>query len=471
MNQLVSEDVADRLKAWAVGKPIPRFQTKCFEIARDPYVVALVRMGGEGRPWAIASGPAGDSPTLRSVADPRIQPTVAPIVESLGMDLLRVFPVTQESNSTDPQLWLPDPSHLELLHHMAFAYAYEHWPLPDMRRLNRAGKLFNALFLQSTHPAQNVVVTATEVLRSMYTFPATPARQGHLGFLIAWLVEHGDRALRHQAATSAEERAVSTSIDGEFERRVLQPLLKRYVDSGREDSETASHIKTLVEEEAFRRWEMTVAAIRIARSDPRPTNSGVATVKTIGRKSWNKLWREPAMREDNGDSPGWRGRETDWGAVWAAKHYLQNELDERLRVEALAHGDSEIASAVVRRGRGLVGKIVAIDAQAGSVRLKYSEPEHVDVREGGSYKCFGNQSLTLQVRESDPSAKQVDFEVMSGDINFRVRQHVMLLEHAPEFLTSNKINNMDGRHTGLDQLLNDAARGIDELPDPQGEDE
>lgn len=473
MKQLVSEDVADRLRAWANGRPIPRFQTKCFEIAKDPYVVALVRMGGEGRPWAIASGPAGGSPTVRSVADPRVQQAVAPMVESFGQDLLRVFPAGKSSkvDQNDPQLWLPDPSHLDLLHQMAFAYAYERWPLPDMRQLNRAGKLFNSLFLQSTHPAQNTVMTATEVLRSLYTFPATPARQGHLGFLIAWLVEHGDRTMRQLSASSAEERAVSTSIDGEFERRVLYPLLERYVASGREDSETAGQIMEFVEEEARRRWDITVASLRIIRRDHRPTNSGVVTVKERGRRSWNQLWCEPAAREDAGESPRWRGRETDRGAVAAARYYLRNELAERLRVEALAHGDSEIARLVVRQGRGLVGKIITIDTQDGSVRMQYSEPEHVDIREGTSYQCFGDRALTLQAEDSDPSSRQVDLRVTSGSISFRARQQVLLLEHAPEFLTENKINNMDSGNTELDRQLRSAAQDIDEVPDNQGDDE
>jgi hypothetical protein len=395
------------------------------------------------------------------------------MVESFGHDLLRVFPVTPGSGAqpTDPQLWLPDLSHIDLLHQMAFAYAYERWPLSDMSRLNRAGKLFNSLFLQSTHPAQNIVLTATEVLRSMFTFPATPARQGHLGFLIAWLVEHGDRNLRHQSATNAEERAVSTSIDGEFERRVLQPLLKRYVDSGREDATTASQIKTVVEEEARRRWELTVAAIRIVRSDPRPTNPGVALVRALGRRSWTLQWCGPAAREDNGETPRWRGRETDRGAVSAATYYLGNELDDRLRVEALAHGDSEIAQVVIRQGRGLVGRVVALDAQAGAVRIQYSEPEHVDIREGTTFKCFGNQSLELQAEDADPSTRQVHLKVTSGNLTLRVRQRVMLLEHAPEFLTKNKIDNMGGKNTGLDRLLDSTAKGTDEVPDSLGGDE
>jgi hypothetical protein len=47
----------------------------------------------------------------------------------------------------------------------------------------------------------------------------------------------------------------------------------------------------------------------------------------------------------------------------------------------------------------------------------------------------------------------------------------MLLEHAPEFLTKNKIDNMGGKNTGLDRLLDSTAKGTDEVPDSLGDDE
>lgn len=430
-------------------------------------------MGGEGRPWAIAAGFQAASPKVWSVADPRVQPDVAPIVESFGTDLVDVFRegVEPESTERSQQIWLPDPSHLDLLHQMAFAYAYERWPLEDMSQLNRVGKLFNCLFLQSTFPAQMTALTATDALRSLFIFPATPARQGHLGFLIEWLNEHGSRTARLNAASNAEERAVSTSIDGQFERRILQPLLRRYIESNRTDSSVAAQIRSFVEEEARKRWEITVGALRIIRRDPRPINSGVSKVKSLGRQSWSRLWLEPVAKEEAGKVPGWRGRETDRTAVAAARHYLRNELASRLRLEALAHGDVEIAKVLVRQGSGLVGNIVAIDSQAATIDVHFTEPENLDIREGTTYKCFGNSSATLQSVESDASRRHVKLSVSEGQDAFRIAQRLLLIEHAPDFLTQNKIDNMNTNGTRIDQLLSQATRSDEEGPTLIGGDE
>ena len=469
MKPIAAEDPVDRLRAWATGAPIPRFLTKCFELVANPFVVALVRMGGEGRPWAIASGFADRSPTVRAVADPRVQPDVAPMVEAFGLDLIQVFPAGAPRDSvSQAQLWLPDPSHIDLLHQMAFAYAYERWPLPDMRQLNLVGKLFNSLFLQSTYPAQQTIMTATSALRSMYTFPATPVRQSHLGFLIEWLNDHGSRTARLNAATNAEERAVSTSIDGRQERRVLQPLLEDYVSSNRQATNLAEQIKRFVGEEARSRWEMTVGALRLIQKDDRPTNAGVSVVRRLGRTSWNSLWCEPAVKESRGERPYWRGRETDRSAVPAARQYLREELAERLRTEALAHGDREIAEHVIRRGGGLAGRVVRTAGSA--IELQYSEPEHLDAREGTTYKAFGDLATTYTVVGSDPSSRTVELESDQTAIPLRPRGKQLFLEHAPEFMTTNKIDNMQSQGTRIDQILGAAAQGSDEVAGPEGDD-
>ena len=469
MKTFAAEDVADRLRAWASGGPIPRFQTKCFELGADPFVVAFVRMGGEGRPWAIASGYARTQPTLRAVADPRVQPDVAPMVEAFGADLMRAFPIDRSNeDSPEPQIWLPDPSHLDLLHQMAFAYAYERWPLADMRRLNLAGKLFNSLFLQAIYPAQQTVMTATQALRSLYTFPASPVRQGHLGFLIEWLNDHGSRTARLNAASNAEERAVSTSIDGQYERRVLEPLLDRYVKSGRRDDSVGDQIKQFVEEEAKRRWEMAVGAIRIIRRDPRPRNPGIAVVRQYGRASWNSLWCQPASQESRGEKAYWRGRETDRAAVPAAQQYLRAELAERVRTEALAHGDREIATQIIRQGGGLSGKVVALSG--GMVTVQYTLPEHLDARDGTTYKAFGDADNSYSVEASDPSARTIDLSYSSTDALPRKGQRLLLIEHAPPFMTTNKIDHMESQGTNLGQMLQRAAHADDEPVGPEGED-
>lgn len=475
MTTIAPDDAVARLRAWVAGRPEPRWRTRGVHVASDPFVVALVRMGGEGRPWAIASGHASGRPSLRSVADPRDQASVARMAEAFGDDLLGVFPTAPRTEGTSaPQLWLPDPSHLDLLHQMAFAYGDARWPLPDMRGLNRTSRLLNALFLQWQHPSQQTVAIATDVLRALYTFPATPARQGHLGFLLEWLNDHGDRTARLAAATVAEERSVSTTVDGAFERRVLAPLLERYVSSGRADQATAGQLRSLVEEEVAERWDIAVGALRAVRGDPRPENPGLATIRVASEQSWNRLWVEPGARAALGQPVRWRERETDRDAVQAATEMYRHELADQQRREALAHGDEEIAVDLARRGKGMVCRVTAIDRSEGTMKVRYSVPDALDVRAGTTYQPMGQTKVELKAVDSDPANREVTFSIRDttqGGSTITPRTTLTLVEHAPPFLTTKKIDHMGKDETQLDALIRGARDVSDERPGPDGDDE
>jgi hypothetical protein len=399
------------------------------------------------------------------------------MVQDLGTDLLDAFPSTPRAEGDgSPQIWLPDPSHLDLLHQMAYAYSSARWPLADMRALNRIGRLLNALFLQWQYPAQQTVAVATDVLRSLYTFPSTPARQGHLGFLLEWLNDHGDRTARLAAATVAEERAVSTTIDGGFERRVLAPLLERYVDSGRGDRASAMQLCSLVEDEVAIRWAITVGALRAVGRDPRPANSGLAELRALSDESWAELWVRPAARETLGQPVRWRERETDRDAIAAAADMYLREWADQLRREVLAHGDAGVAMDLARRGKGMVGRVTTRDRADNTLTVRYTVPDALDVRIGTTYRPMGRTGVMLEAVDSDPAHREVSFTVTfepgrsDGGQEIRVRQELILIEHTPEFFTKKKIEHMGWNKTALDALIKGARDDSDERLAPEGDD-
>ena len=63
-------------------------------------------------------------------------------------------------------------------------------------------------------------MVATDVLRSAYTFPAEDVRQGHLGYLLAWLETSGSRDERLAAASEAERHSIATNLDPDLERKL-----------------------------------------------------------------------------------------------------------------------------------------------------------------------------------------------------------------------------------------------------------
>lgn len=447
------DDVADRLRAWSAGKPLPRWNTRCVDIAEDPFVVALVRVGGEGRPAAIAYGKASSTPSVCSTPDSREPRAVAEMVETFGSALLTEFPAEEDLN-TWPQLLLPDRSHLDLLHQMAFAYAFAKWPLADMGPLNTVGRLFNALFLQWQNPVQNTVLLASDVLQSLYTFPASLARHGHLAFLLEWLVDHGNRVARREAATKAEQRSVSTSLDGAVENQEIADLLKRYEQSKRTHQPTAIALKRVLEKEALDRWHLARAAHQSIRLDPRPPNYGLRTLRSFSRRSWSRLWVLPRQRELSGERVYWRGTETDMSAVGAAEEMMMIELATQMRQEALAHGDIDIALSLVRRGKAVHGTVVASHSYAGTLTVEYDNTDEVDFREGTTYRPFGTAELQVRFESADPSVRVARFTVEKGTANFKIGDEIILIEYNPDFFVMNKIRNMSQQSTTvLGQLL------------------
>ena len=208
-----------KLLAYNAGRPLPRGTKLSLPIreARQPLVIAFIRMGGESRPWGIAYGPPG-KPRILTVPEARDRKLVGEMMETFAPALLEHLGhpkyVKQQSVGTLPNVWLPNASHVEMLHFLAFTYTFAKRGVPArMEVLNALGRAANWLFQESTRPGQISCIDASRALRDAFTFPAEEVRQAHTGFLLAWLDAKGSFESRLKAAGVAEQRAVSTSLD------------------------------------------------------------------------------------------------------------------------------------------------------------------------------------------------------------------------------------------------------------------
>ena len=131
-------DIVRRLVAFARGHPLPRGETKQMHIGsdRDVLILAFVRMGGESRPWGIAYGHPSASPTILTVPEGRNRDLVADMCASFAPTLLGHLKtpgfVDQPATGWEDlpplrQVWLPNGSHIDMLHHLAFAYTFTRW--------------------------------------------------------------------------------------------------------------------------------------------------------------------------------------------------------------------------------------------------------------------------------------------------------------------------------------------------------
>jgi hypothetical protein len=133
-----TREIVQKLHAYHQGTPLPRGETLRVHVAddRDLLVVSFVRTGGASRPWGIAFGHPGGEPTILTVPEGRNRDLVASMMYEFAPVLLEhvrtpgfvpTSPASRDDLGPLRQIWLPNPSHLEMLHHLSFAYTYTRW--------------------------------------------------------------------------------------------------------------------------------------------------------------------------------------------------------------------------------------------------------------------------------------------------------------------------------------------------------
>ena len=409
-----SLETVRKLWAWSAGKPIPRGETINVHVGDDDdvLIVAFLRMGGESRPWGVAFGKCNEEPTILTVAEGRNRTRVADMMIEFAPALLEH--VRHPQHSTDSllnwevnshrQIWLPGPTHIEMLHYIALSYARTKWDRDDVETLKAIGNLANCLYIDQQRPGQQTVVTASQAIQNTFVFPASSVRQAHLGYLLGWLQGGKTRDARLAAARASSDKAVATVLDPEFERKVIQPLVEKWGDADRADDEKGrgaaeKAVNKALTPELLRRWELTRDAISVLRAEKRRVNPGVSTLTAISKKEFNRGWGEKATREDDGGDPFWPNPFTDYNTRMAAGGYHQRVADEQKARHYLVHGDRELQREELAVGHGIIGVISKVSTDEPEWTIKYSYPDLPTLRAGGYLVIAGVPEMKLIVQE------------------------------------------------------------------------
>jgi hypothetical protein len=375
---MTTDDVIRRLRAFQQGKPLPNGET--LRVNRLPdeqlLILAFVKMGGESAPWGIAFGRPGKRPQMLTTPEPRTRDDVADMVATLSTPLLthlnhpKYSPWGPSPDVKLPpfQVWLPNSSHLEMLHHLAYAYTFTKFgPASRHTRLNQLGHACGWLFREAHRPGQMITMVATDVLADAYTFPAEATRQGHLGFLLAWLNTKGQGDARMRAAAEAEKVTVSSSLDPALERDELEPNVEMYNEArtagDRERLERAAkRIQKVLTEELERRFHQTELAIGVLRSDKRRENLGLQVLVNASMDEHRLQYRRIEQKiDDNLDGPAFRpSPETDRYPSAAGSRFYVHQASQELRDHLLVHDDRELQAGLVATGEAISGTILDV---------------------------------------------------------------------------------------------------------------
>lgn len=162
-------------------------------------------------------------PKVLAVSEARNRSLVAEMAAEFAPVLLRHLhcpdycspaPSDRKDLTTLKQIWLPNDSHLDMLHHLAYAYTWTKSGGEKRALLNAFGRACGWLFREAQRAGQMAVMVASRVLREAYTFPAEDIRQSHLAYLMAWLETKGDLEKRLAATAQAERQSIATRLSG-----------------------------------------------------------------------------------------------------------------------------------------------------------------------------------------------------------------------------------------------------------------
>jgi hypothetical protein len=375
---MIALDVYRQLKAFNAGKPIPNGESKRFHLVsdKDLMIVAFVRMGGESRPWGIAYGTPNKPPKLLSVPEARNRDLVAEMVVEFATALLKHLrhpsfssTAVEQKSDLEPlrQVWLPNDSHLDMLHHLAFAYARTRFGGETQPTLNAFGRACGWLFRESQRPGQMATMVTTNVLTEAFTFPCERIRQSHLGYLLAWLRSKGNYRKRIATAGEAENVPMSTSLAPDDERIHLAPLVEKWGPAFRSGSvgeckKLSKDIAATISPALEHRWNLVSDAIGLLREDKRHTNAGVTNlVSETVAEQWYQFIRMELQQDDDQDGPAFfTSIETDHHPAAAASRFMVYQASAELVNGLLIHDDEELFAEAVSRGDAFRGKIIEV---------------------------------------------------------------------------------------------------------------
>lgn len=433
-----------RLAAFAAGKPLPQGQTlrvpkpgvsaKRSEIM----IVAFVRMGGESGPWGVAFGRPGKKPELLAVPEPRTRDYVSEMMGDFAPALLEHFLCPRFSDDGKGtsrgdapelpvrQIWVPNKAHLEMIHCIAYTYFRTKYGAENRRDILQAlSRVCGWLFRESQRVGQTITMVASEVLSEAYTFPSDDMRQGHLGFLLAWLQTKGGRVARNTTAEAAELESVSTNLDPELERKELQPLVEEFGDARRDEDKArmdraTKRIKAVIEGELLRRWKLTEAAVDAFGEDKRRENLGVVALVNASKKEhYFQYLRIEQKVDDAEDGPAFSpSPETDWHPAAAGARYYVYASSAELRDRLLVHDDEEMQAELIASGEAIRGEITDVtEVKVGRATHVYWTVETdgtlpLRLRDGATLCPIGCMSQRVQILDIErPDAKTNRFHL------------------------------------------------------------
>lgn len=382
---MATREIVRRLRAFEELSPLPRYSTSHVHISEEALIVAFVRMAGESRPWGVAYGKRGSEPKILSIPDGRDRDDISEMLSEFGEDLLTHMraegftfkPVTKTELPLDspPQIWVPGPSHLEMLHFISFGF-WQSRKTDELRTpLGALARLCTFLFAESRVTGQQLVFNTAAQLSRSFVYPVDDQSVSNLHAALTWHASEGSYTDRIKLSQLAGRKSAGITMNLEVEQS-LESTLNQYrksVQKGSPDHKKSELIAQILRIELLSRWEATKQAMGLLECDARPKNSGVPElVKDSLIRYFYDFQRLERQMSDPEFGPAYTPHpETENHGTAAASRYFRLGAAEAKYLPNLIHDDLELFREALAEGRAVEGKVseVVLDGQGRSAEI------------------------------------------------------------------------------------------------------
>lgn len=378
-------EIVRRLRAYEARGPIPRYSTSHVQISEEALVVSFVRMAGESRPWGVAYGKRGSEPKILSVPDGRDRDDICEMLVEFGEDLLihmraegfTFQPITKTDLPIDnpPQIWIPGPSHLEMLHFISYGF-WQSRKADELRSpLGALARLCTFLFSESRVTGQQLVLDAAAQLSHSFVYPVDDQSVSNLHAALTWHTAEGSYADRIKLSQLAGRASAGITMNLEVEQNLDSTLneYRKSVQEGEPDFTKSDLLERVLSRELLSRWEAARDAMDLLASDSRPINSGVPElVKDSLTRYFYDFQRLERQMSDPEHGPAYTPHpETEHHGTAAASRYFRLGAAEAKYLPSLIHEDLELFREAIAEGSAIEGKIseVILDGSGRSAEV------------------------------------------------------------------------------------------------------
>jgi hypothetical protein len=212
-----------RLLAYRDGRAYPRASHLQVRVQADAFVVCPLALAGEDTTiHIVAYGRIGQRARILCTPDPRKRDDQYRLFEVLGNDLEAFFERRRRTGCY-PQLWVSSGAAVAHLDTLADRLRYNR----DNVLVRRFGELLSYATGRVLIAGQQTLVAATSALKLHWATGQQDGEDEHLGTLLVWLDPRPGRTI-HEAVATAELVPMGVKTDPDFDRDVLEPLVRAY---------------------------------------------------------------------------------------------------------------------------------------------------------------------------------------------------------------------------------------------------